>query len=152
MLAETNRIPFDLPEAEAELVAGYNVEYSGFTFASFFLAEYSNILLMCSIFVLCFFGGGDLIFNYSYMLFFFDTFFALKLILFVFLFVFLRANLPRFRFDQLMYIGWKIFLPLNLGFLVFYPCFLLASGCLYIGQLPHICLNFNFITCFSSRF
>ena len=115
ILAETNRIPFDLPEAEAELVAGYNVEYSGFFFAAFFLGEYSNILLMSTIFILFFLGGGDFIWmvplmqsivlfskNISIM---FDICFALKLICLVFFFVFIRANLPRFRFDQLMFLG-----------------------------------------------
>ena len=115
VLAETNRIPFDLPEAEAELVAGYNVEYSAFTFGSFFLGEYSNILMMASTFVTLFLGGGDcLIINslkislYNNSLFcitLYDFFFSFKIILVSFFFVFIRANFPRFRFDQLMLIG-----------------------------------------------
>jgi NADH-quinone oxidoreductase subunit H len=115
ILAETNRIPFDLPEAEAELVAGYNVEYSAFTFAAFFLGEYSNILMMSSLFVLFFLGGGDYstilsyknVNNYDSFLvsISYDFFFALKVVCIAFVFVFIRANLPRFRFDQLMFIG-----------------------------------------------
>jgi NADH-quinone oxidoreductase subunit H len=114
ILAETNRTPFDLPEAEAELVAGYNVEYSGIAFAGFFLGEYSNILLMSSLFVIFFLGGGSVeiystqysnglgMFNSS-LLYTFSL--SLKVILTTFIFIFIRANLPRFRFDQLMYIG-----------------------------------------------
>jgi NADH-quinone oxidoreductase subunit H len=107
ILAETNRAPFDLPEAEAELVAGYNVEYSAILFVVFFLAEYTNILLMSSLFVIFFLGG------YNFMC--FDNcfvasivhiiIFSIKSILLTFLFIFVRANLPRFRFDQLMNIG-----------------------------------------------
>ena len=109
MLAETNRAPFDLAEAEAELVAGYNVEYSAFTFAAFFLGEYSNILFMSSIFVCFFLGGGDFmgdIFIFSSIApLLQNIFFSLKVIILVALFIFVRANLPRFRFDQLMFIG-----------------------------------------------
>jgi NADH-quinone oxidoreductase subunit H len=112
ILAETNRAPFDLPEAEAELVAGYNVEYSAITFAAFFLGEYSNILLMSSLFVIFFLGGGSFIetniFLFDINLFYFfsrEFSFAIKVIFITFLFIFIRANLPRFRFDQLMFIG-----------------------------------------------
>jgi len=109
ILAETNRAPFDLAEAEAELVAGYNVEYSAFTFAAFFLGEYSNILFMCSIFVCFFLGGGDFlrdIFLFSSISSLIQNIvFSLKVIILVALFIFVRANLPRFRFDQLMFIG-----------------------------------------------
>jgi NADH-quinone oxidoreductase subunit H len=115
MLAETNRAPFDLPEAESELVAGYNVEYSAIAFAAFFLAEYANILLMSTLFVIFFLGGGSSemyvlkisIFK-NYLLFsslLQEFFFSLKIIGVTFLFVFIRANLPRFRFDQLLYIS-----------------------------------------------
>ncbi len=157
-LAETNRIPFDLPEAEAELVAGYNVEFSGFTFAAFFLGEYSNILLMCFLFVLFFLGGGDFSYSsffelHSYLLvFLFDLILGLKVIVFVFLFVFIRANLPRFRFDQLMYIGWKVFLPLNLALVIFYPCFLLVFNSLVLVQYPHLTSNFCYIETFAIRY
>jgi NADH-quinone oxidoreductase subunit H len=107
ILAETNRAPFDLPEAEAELVAGYNVEYSAIMFVAFFLGEYANILLMSSLFVIFFLGGYDS--NYTSNC--YDTSianviaFSIKIILLTFIFIFVRANLPRFRFDQLMTIG-----------------------------------------------
>jgi len=103
-LAETNRIPFDLPEAESELVSGYNTEYSSIGFTFFFLAEYSNIILMSSIIVILFFGG------WLYLP------FSIKLLSIMFLFVWIRATLPRYRYDQLMYLGWKVILPLSLGF------------------------------------
>jgi len=98
-LAETNRTPFDLPESEAELVAGYNVEYAGLIFSFFFLAEYNNIFLSCA-YTVIFFFGGYLCFGYSSPIFFF-----IKVILFVVLFIFLRGILPRYRYDQLMVIG-----------------------------------------------
>jgi len=93
MLAETNRTPFDLPEAEAELVAGYNVEYSAITFAMFFLGEYSNMLLMSTLCVLLFFGGVGGVLH---------MFLPLKILFFCFFFVIVRASVPRFRYDQLM--------------------------------------------------
>lgn len=108
-LAETNRPPFDLPEAEAELVAGYNVEYSSMGFALFFLGECSNLLLMsfvCSIFFLG--GWGYFIFNFIFF----------KHIFIVFLFIWIRAVVPRYRYDQLMRLGWKVLLPLSIGFLL----------------------------------
>jgi NADH-quinone oxidoreductase subunit H len=104
MLAETNRAPFDLPEAEAELVAGYNVEYSSIIFAMFFLGEYSNMLLMANLIVLFFFGGWLLPFQKSYICYSL-SFFSLKVIFFCFLFILVRAALPRFRYDQLMELG-----------------------------------------------
>jgi len=97
ILAETNRSPFDLPEAEAELVAGYNVEYSSILFAMFFLGEYGNIFTMSSLFVILFLGGHDF-----YSLFLAEFFFSFKILLISFLFIFVRANVPRYRFDQLM--------------------------------------------------
>jgi NADH-quinone oxidoreductase subunit H len=97
ILAETNRAPFDLPEAEAELVAGYNVEYAAAFFAMFFLGEYGNIILMSSLFITLFFGGFNI-------LTFMEFSFALKVVTVNLLFIFVRANLPRFRFDQLMFI------------------------------------------------
>jgi NADH-quinone oxidoreductase subunit H len=118
-LAETNRVPFDLPEAEAELVAGYNIEYSGMGFALFFLAEYSNMLLMSSLIIILFLGGWDGIIFPSYI------WYGLKMGLLVFFFVWVRGTLPRYRYDQLMKLGWKVFLPLSLGFLVFYIYFYL---------------------------
>jgi len=109
-LAETNRPPFDLPEAEAELVAGYFVEYSSMTFALFFVAEYGSILLMCCNFTI-FFLGGWLPFSV--------TVFSVKVLVVVFAFVWVRAAFPRYRYDQLMRLGWKILLPLSLAHIVF---------------------------------
>jgi NADH-quinone oxidoreductase subunit H len=97
ILAETNRSPFDLPEAEAELVAGYNVEYSSILFAMFFLGEYGNILTMSSLFTILFLGGHD-----SYCSFLGESFFSLKTTFISSFFIFVRANVPRYRFDQLM--------------------------------------------------
>lgn len=118
MLAETNRAPFDLPEAEAELVAGYNVEYSSIIFAMFFLGEYSNMLLMSAIITILFFGGWypflDLPLPIAPPL-----WFAFKVVIFCFLFVLVRATFPRYRYDQLMDIGWKVFLPVTLAFFLF---------------------------------
>jgi len=114
-LAETNRHPFDLPEAEAELVSGYNVEYSAMGFALFFLAEYSNMLLMSSLTVILFFGGWLNFFGLLP-----DCLsFSLKLTFFVVCFIWARAALPRYRYDQLMLLGWKIFLPFSLSWLIF---------------------------------
>lgn len=116
ILAETNRHPFDLPEAESELVSGYNTEYGGISFALFFLGEYLNILLICSLTTLLFLGGW---------LSPFSTFlegsfwFSLKTVLFFCFFVFVRALLPRYRYDQLIGLGWKVFLPFTLGWYVF---------------------------------
>ena len=120
MLAETNRHPFDLPEAEAELVSGYNVEYSAMTFALFFLGEYANMLLMSSILVILFFGGWLPFFTiFPLSLLPFSFWFSIKIIFGVFFFILTRAALPRYRYDQLMYIGWKCFLPLSVGYLIF---------------------------------
>lgn len=124
-LAETNRPPFDLPEAEAELVAGYNVEYSAVGFALFFIGEYANILLMSSLSVLLFLGGWlppfNLFFGYIPGIFWFN----LKLLLLIFTFVWVRASFPRYRYDQLMRLGWKVFLPLSLSWVVFVSGFLI---------------------------
>lgn len=111
-LAETNRTPFDLPEAESELVSGYNVEYSSIGFTLFFLAEYSNIILMSSIIVILFLGGW----LFPITILSSALCFSFKLLLIMFFFVWVRATLPRYRYDQLMYLGWKIILPLSLGF------------------------------------
>lgn len=119
MLAETNRHPFDLPEAEAELVSGYNVEYSAMTFALFFLAEYSNMLLMSSFAAILFLGGWLPFFNIIPLSLFPGSFwFSLKITLGVIFFIVTRATLPRYRYDQLMQLGWKSFLPLSLSFLI----------------------------------
>jgi NADH-quinone oxidoreductase subunit H len=113
-LAETNRPPFDLPEAEAELVAGYFVEYSAMTFAQFFLGENINILFMCSFISILFFGGYLFIFNFNSFF-----FFVIKILFLLFSFVWIRVTFPRYRYDQLMRLGWKIFLPLSLGWVIF---------------------------------
>ncbi|CAM9089993.1 unnamed protein product [Phaeothamnion confervicola] len=119
-LAETNRHPFDLPEAEAELVSGYNVEYSAMGFALFFLGEYANMLMMSVLASLLFLGGWLPFLSFPpfswipgpLML-------GLKITFFVVLFIWMRAALPRYRYDQLMNLGWKVFLPFVLGWLVF---------------------------------
>ena len=116
-LAETNRHPFDLPEAEAELVSGYNVEYSAMGFALFSLGEYSNMLMMSSINVILFFGGW--LPPLSFLSFIPGSFwFGTKICFFVILFVWVRAALPRYRYDQLMGLGWKVFLPASLAYLI----------------------------------
>ena len=114
-LAETNRAPFDLPEAEAELVSGYNVEYSAMTFALFFLGEYANMILMSGMTVTLFLGGWLPIidiapFNWIPGIFWF----AAKTALILFGFLWVRATFPRYRYDQLMRLGWKVFLPFSL--------------------------------------
>jgi NADH-quinone oxidoreductase subunit H len=119
MLAETNRAPFDLPEAEAELVSGYNTEYSSIIFAMFFLGEYSSMLLMAAIMVIFFFGGWlpPVILHFEL----FESFwFFVKITFIAFSYVWVRATLPRYRYNQLMSIGWKIFLPITFGLLLFY--------------------------------
>ena len=116
-LAETNRHPFDLPEAEAELVSGYNVEYSAMGFALFFLGEYANMLLMSSLNVILFFGGW--LAPFSFLEFIPGSlWFGIKVCFFVILFIWMRAALPRYRYDQLMGLGWKVFLPISLGYLL----------------------------------
>jgi NADH-quinone oxidoreductase subunit H len=118
VLAETNRAPFDLPEAEAELVAGYNVEYSAMGFALFFLGEYSNMILMSGLTALLFLGGW--LAPISFLSFMPGGFwFGLKISLLLFGIIWTRAAFPRYRYDQLMRLGWKIFLPLSLGWVIF---------------------------------
>lgn len=126
ILAETNRPPFDLPEAEAELVSGYNVEYSSVGFALFFIGEYSNVILMSSFFVILFLGGwlplpffNSIIYSSIYNNFFMSFFFSLKILLLLFIFIWVRASFPRYRYDQLMRLGWKVFLPLSLFYFIF---------------------------------
>jgi NADH-quinone oxidoreductase subunit H len=120
MLAETNRHPFDLPEAEAELVSGYNVEYSAMTFALFFLAEYSNMLLMSALSAVLFFGGWlpPLDF-FPFTLVPGSIWFSIKVGIGAVFFILTRATLPRYRYDQLMHLGWKCFLPFAIGYLMF---------------------------------
>jgi len=124
-LAETNRHPFDLPEAEAELVSGYNVEYSAMGFALFSLGEYSNMLLMSAFNVILFFGGW--LPPLQILSFIPGSFwFAIKIVFFVILFIWMRAALPRYRYDQLMNLGWKAFLPLSLTYLMLTFCTLIS--------------------------
>ena len=133
-LAETNRPPFDLPEAEAELVAGYQTEYSGMMYAMFWLGEYANILLMCALGSILFLGGWlspiDL---YPFNLIPGAIWLILKILLLFFLFALVKAIVPRYRYDQLMRLGWKIFLPLSLTYVV-----LTASYLFYFNLLPKI--------------
>lgn len=119
-VAETNRHPFDLPEAEAELVSGYNVEYASVGFAFFFIGEYANIILMSSLNVILFFGGWLPPFNINFLFISPIVWFSLKIVFLIFLFIIIRAMLPRYRYDQLMILGWKVFLPLSLSLLIFY--------------------------------
>ena len=131
-LAETNRPPFDLPEAESELVAGYQTEYSGMMYAMFWLGEYANILLLCALGTVLFLGGWlspidiypfNIIPGFIWMIF--------KILMLFVLFSLVKAIVPRYRFDQLMRLGWKIFLPLSLIWLV-----LTASFLFFLDMLP----------------
>lgn len=115
-LAETNRAPFDLPEAEAELVAGYNVEYSSFAYALFYLGEYANMIFMASLCTILFCGGWLAPLGLTFIP--GIVWFGLKVSFFLFVFIWVRASLPRYRYDQLMDLGWKVFLPLSLGITV----------------------------------
>lgn len=129
-LAETNRLPFDLPEAEGELVAGYNVEYSSMAFALFFLGEYANMILMSGMTAILFLGGWqpplDVLSFIPGVI-----WFALKIAFVLFVFLWVRATFPRYRYDQLMRLGWKVFLPFSLAWVV-----LISGYLLYSGQLP----------------
>ena len=131
-LAETNRPPFDLPEAEAELVAGYQTEYSGMMYAMFWLGEYANILLMCALGSILFLGGWlspiDL---YPFNLIPGALWLIFKILFLFILFALVKAIVPRYRYDQLMRLGWKIFLPLSLIYVV-----LTASYLFYFNLLP----------------
>lgn len=119
-LAETNRAPFDLPEAEAELVAGYNVEYSSMGFALFFLGEYANMIVMSTLCTIFFLGGWLPPFDFFFFHWIPGFFWiGIKTVFFLFLFVWVRAAFPRYRYDQLMRLGWKIFLPMSLAWVVF---------------------------------
>ena len=131
-LAETNRPPFDLPEAEAELVAGYQTEYSGMMYAMFWLGEYANILLMCAMGSVLFLGGWLPPLDIEVLSFIPAPFWLIFKILFLFiLFALVKAIVPRYRYDQLMKLGWKIFLPLSLIWVV-----LTAGYLLYFNLLP----------------
>ena len=132
-LAETNRPPFDLPEAESELVAGYQTEYSGMMYAMFWLGEYANILLMCAMGSILFLGGWLSPINlYPFNLLPSPFWMILKILLLFFLFALIKAIVPRYRFDQLMRLGWKVFLPVSLIWVI-----LTASYLYYFGMLPN---------------
>ena len=131
-LAETNRPPFDLPEAEAELVAGYQTEYSGMMYAMFWLGEYANILLMCAMGAILFLGGWlSPIEVYPFTLIPGAIWLILKILFLFILFALVKAIVPRYRYDQLMRLGWKVFLPLSLTWVV-----LTASYLFYFNLLP----------------
>jgi NADH-quinone oxidoreductase subunit H len=132
-LAETGRSPFDLPEGESELVAGYFVEYSSMSFALFYLGEYGNMILMSAMTSILFFGGWLAPFNLqpftgALASLWGMAWFALKIAFVLFCFLWVRATFPRFRYDQLMRLGWKVFLPLSLGWLVVTAGFLVGMG------------------------
>ena len=123
-LAETNRAPFDLTEGESELVSGYNTEYSAMTFALFFLAEYSHIILMSTMIAILFLGGWQPLFFINLPL----PWLAIKSVFMIYVFIWVRGSFPRIRYDQLMALLWKSYLPLSLGWLVFTVSVLLAAG------------------------
>ncbi len=131
-LAETNRPPFDLPEAEAELVAGYQTEYSGMMYAMFWLGEYANILLMCAMGTILFLGGWlPIVDIYPINVIPAPIWMILKILFLFFLFALIKAIVPRYRYDQLMRLGWKIFLPFSLIYLV-----ITASFLFFLDKLP----------------
>jgi NADH-quinone oxidoreductase subunit H len=138
-LAETNRPPFDLPEAESELVAGYFSEYSAMTFALFFLGEYANIWLMSAMTSILFLGGWMPVFGWEpfaqgsgWQIAWHGLWFAAKIGFVAFCFLWVRATFPRYRYDQLMRLGWKVFLPVSLGFVV-----LTAGVLVFFDLLPN---------------
>ena len=127
ILAETNRAPFDLPEAEAELVAGYNVEYSAMGFALFFLGEYANMILMCGLTVIFFFGGWLPIIPVTIFFWIPSSIgFSFKITILLFGFIWVRSSFPRYRYDQLMRLGWKVLLPLSLSYILLVSSLLLS--------------------------
>jgi NADH-quinone oxidoreductase subunit H len=129
VLAETNRHPFDLPEAESELVAGFMTEYSSMAFALFFLGEYANMIMMSGIVSILFLGGWLAPFGLTFIP--GIVWFALKISFCLFLMIWIRATFPRYRYDQLMRLGWKVFLPLSLIWLI-----ATAGYLVYAGKVP----------------
>ncbi|QKX02128.1 NADH-quinone oxidoreductase subunit NuoH [Wolbachia endosymbiont of Dirofilaria (Dirofilaria) immitis] len=134
LLAETNRHPFDLPEAEAELVSGYNVEYSSMPFALFFLGEYANMILASAIMTIFFLGGWYPPIEFSLL---YEipglVWFILKIVLLLFIFIWIRATVPRYRYDQLMRLGWKVFLPMSVLWVI-----LISGVLLFTENLPSL--------------
>jgi NADH-quinone oxidoreductase subunit H len=138
LFAETNRLPFDLPEAESELITGYHTEYSAMKFSFFFIAEYANMVTGSALMATLFFGGWDIPLtawdnsapHTGLKTLLTALFFLFKILFFIFLFMWIRWTLPRFRYDQLMALGWKILLPLSLGYIV-----LIASAVLGLDAL-----------------
>ncbi len=128
ILAETNRNPFDLPEGESEIVAGFFVEYSAMTFALFFLGEYANMILMSAMTTILFLGGWQSPIPFPPFTSLGPIWFIIKICICLFVFIWARGTMPRYRYDQLMRLGWKVFLPLSLGFLVIVAGVLLATG------------------------
>jgi NADH-quinone oxidoreductase subunit H len=130
-IAETNRAPFDVSEGESEIVAGFHVEYSGVAFAMFFLAEYMNLILISILVSIMFFGGWLSPFEGTFLATYLDwipsfAWLSLKTLFFIFIFLWLRATLPRYRYDQIMRLGWKVFLPITIiwifleGIMIYY--------------------------------
>lgn len=131
-LAETNRAPFDLPEGESEIVGGFHVEYGAMTFGLFFLGEYANMILMAAMTSILFLGGWLSPIPFAPFTWLpGPLWFIIKICLVLFMFIWVRATFPRFRYDQLMRLGWKVFLPISLGWLV-----LTAGVLLEMGWLP----------------
>ena len=131
-LAETNRSPFDLPEGESEIVAGFFLEYSSLSFGLFFLGEYANMILMSSMTTILFLGGWLAPFGIPTPFWFGPIWFVLKVCALLFVFIWIRGTFPRYRYDQLMRLGWKVFLPFSLFYLV-----LVAGVLMAFGWLPH---------------
>lgn len=132
-IAETNRHPFDVAEGESELVAGFHVEYSGMPFAVFFLAEYANMILVSVLISVMFLGGWDA--PFSFLSFIPGTFWLLlKIIFILFIFIWVRATLPRYRYDQIMYLGWKVFLPLTVFCVIVLTCWMLSPLNVFHGS------------------
>jgi len=136
--AETNRVPFDLPEAESELVAGYHSEYSAMKFSMFFIAEYANVMTSSALMSTLFFGGWDIPFTvwdnvaphtFIKTLLTFAVFWV-KILFFVFVFIWVRWTVPRFRYDQLMSLGWKVMLPVSLAYII-----VIAGGTLILESV-----------------
>lgn len=150
LLAESGRTPFDIIEAESEIVEGYNLEYSGIAFAFFFLAEYSSMIFNSFLFVNLFLGGGDnflfkniLFKNINYFI-IYNIILLIKVSFIMFLLVWIRAILPRYKFKELIILNWKIFIPLLLSFIIFYSCLLWTFNSCIIHEIPRNGFN-NFL-------